>query len=48
MPAGCQGRQSEDGFPIPFTMAFQPLVDTRANRAFGHEALVRGGALRRH
>lgn len=42
MPTGCQGCQSDNGFPIPFTMAFQPLVDTRANTVFGHEALVRG------
>lgn len=38
----CQGCQRDNGFPIPFSMAFQPIVDTRACAIFGHEALVRG------
>lgn len=29
-------------FPFDFTMAFQPIVDLRANRIWGYEALVRG------
>lgn len=42
MQKGCQGCQREDGFPLPFTMAFQPIVDSRNRTIFGHEALVRG------
>lgn len=42
MQRGCQGCQREGGFQLPFSMAFQPIVDTRAGRVFGHEALVRG------
>jgi EAL domain-containing protein (putative c-di-GMP-specific phosphodiesterase class I) len=42
MPAGCEGCQSGADFELPFSMAFQPIVDTRAGRIFGHEALVRG------
>lgn len=42
MPTSCQACQCEDGFPVPFSMAFQPLIDTRSGRIFGHEALVRG------
>lgn len=38
----CQSCQRDNGFPIPFSMAFQPIVDTRACSIFGHEALVRG------
>ena len=44
MPNGCQGCQRDNGFPIAFSMAFQPIVDTRAHAVFGHEALVRGVA----
>lgn len=29
-------------FPIPFTMAFQPIVDMQEKRIYGYEALVRG------
>ena len=39
---GCHACQSDDGFPTPFSMAFQPLIDIRDHRIFGHEALVRG------
>ncbi|WP_370677250.1 EAL domain-containing protein [Pleomorphomonas sp. PLEO] len=42
MSNGCAGCQRGEGFPIAFSMAFQPIVDTRAGRVFGHEALVRG------
>ncbi len=42
MHNGCQACQLENGFPVPFSMAFQPIVDTRAASIFGHEALVRG------
>ncbi len=42
MQKGCQGCRLEGGFALPFSMAFQPIVDTHAGRIFGHEALVRG------
>jgi len=29
-------------FPVPITMAFQPIVDARSGRVFAQEALVRG------
>lgn len=33
---------AERAFPVPITMAFQPIVDIQTGRAFAHEALVRG------
>ncbi|RYD94865.1 MAG: EAL domain-containing protein, partial [Sphingomonadales bacterium] len=44
MPAQgtCDGCRNGDDFPIPFTMAFQPIVDISANAIWGYEALVRG------
>lgn len=42
MQRGCQGCEREDGFPMPFSMAFQPIVDARGRHIYGHEALVRG------
>lgn len=42
MGGGCQACQGGKAFPVAFSMAFQPIVDTRAGRIFGHEALVRG------
>ena len=44
MQTGCQGCRRDSGFPLAFSMAFQPIVDTRAGTIFGHEALVRGTA----
>lgn len=38
---GCGGLCGEE-FPIPFSMAFQPIVDTASGRVFAYEALVRG------
>jgi len=32
----------DSGFPVPFTMAFQPIIDATNGRVFAHEALVRG------
>ncbi len=29
-------------FPVPITMAFQPIIDTHTGKVFAHEALVRG------
>lgn len=42
--AGCQGCRNADAnaFDIPFTMAFQPIVDLSRGRIWGYEALVRG------
>ena len=39
--AGCRNADA-NSFEIPFTMAFQPIVDVSANRVWGYEALVRG------
>jgi len=43
---GCGGCRNADAtaFEIPFTMAFQPIVDLETNTVWGHEALVRGVA----
>ncbi len=42
MSAGCQGCRNSVGFALPFSMAFQPIVDLRSGATFAHEALVRG------
>jgi len=42
MSTGCEGCQSGEKFELPFSIAFQPIVDIRSRRTFGHEALVRG------
>lgn len=41
---GCQGCRNADAntFDIPFTMAFQPILDLAQDRIWGYEALVRG------
>lgn len=41
---GCAGCRNTDpsAFDIPFTMAFQPIVDLGNNTIWGYEALVRG------
>ncbi len=41
---GCGGCKDTDAttFDIPFTMAFQPIVDLSRGRIWGYEALVRG------
>lgn len=41
--AGCRNA-SAHSFAIPFTMAFQPIVDVARRRIWGYEALVRGEA----
>lgn len=38
----CQGCTNGAGFGSSFTMAFQPIMDTRRGAVFAHEALVRG------
>src|SRR4051812_4257890 len=42
MATGCEGCRDGAGFELPFTMAFQPIVDVQDRRIFAHEALVRG------
>lgn len=42
MPTTCQGCKDGAAFGLPFTMAFQPIVDIVNKRVFTHEALVRG------
>ena len=39
--AGCRDANA-NAFDIPFTMAFQPIVDLKLRRIWGHEALIRG------
>ncbi|MCM2441487.1 EAL domain-containing protein [Agrobacterium vitis] len=38
----CAGCRDGATFDAPFSMAFQPIVDTRQGTIFGYEALVRG------
>ena len=38
----CAGCRDGSDFEIPFSMAFQPIVDTSAGKPFAYEALVRG------
>jgi EAL domain-containing protein (putative c-di-GMP-specific phosphodiesterase class I) len=40
--SGCKGCRDGEGFDLPFSMAFQPIVDLVERRVFAHEALVRG------
>ena len=40
----CTGCRDGEGFHIPITMAFQPIVDVPTGEVFAHEALVRGAA----
>lgn len=42
MTIGCEGCRRGESFPLPFSMAFQPIVDIRGRRVFAYEALVRG------
>ncbi|MFD1746868.1 EAL domain-containing protein [Rhizobium helianthi] len=44
MATGCEGCRNGSGFDVPFSMAFQPIVDVRTGDVFAHEALVRGVA----
>ena len=41
---GCDGCRNTDSsnFVIPFTMAFQPIIDVEAGTIWGYESLVRG------
>ena len=38
----CQGCRDGVDLDLDFTMAFQPIVDTRVDRIWGYEALIRG------
>ncbi len=38
----CSGCRDGKAFDLPFTMAFQPIVDIKTGAIFAHEALVRG------
>lgn len=38
----CQGCKNGEEFPVPFSMAFQPIVDVAERRIYSYEALVRG------
>ena len=42
MSVGCEGCREGEGFGVPFSMAFQPIVDIGSGEVFAHEALVRG------
>ncbi len=42
MSIGCQGCRDGNRFPLPFSMAFQPIVDIVSRTTFAHEALARG------
>jgi EAL domain-containing protein (putative c-di-GMP-specific phosphodiesterase class I) len=39
---GCEGCRDGEGFGVPISMAFQPIVDIEKGSVFAHEALVRG------
>jgi EAL domain-containing protein (putative c-di-GMP-specific phosphodiesterase class I) len=38
----CQACRDGEEFPVPFTMAFHPIVDIDRREIWGYEALVRG------
>ncbi len=40
--AKCNGCRNGEGFDVPITMAFQPIVNITDGSVFAHEALVRG------
>ncbi len=43
MATKCKGcHDGAEGFPVPFSMAFQPIFDVSNGKTFAHEALVRG------
>jgi EAL domain-containing protein (putative c-di-GMP-specific phosphodiesterase class I) len=42
MGIGCEGCRQDEAFRLPFSMAFQPIVDIREGHVFAFEALVRG------
>lgn len=42
MASQCKGCRDGGPFELPFSMAFQPIVDMHTGEIFAHEALVRG------
>jgi len=44
MSKSCVECRNGNAFNLPFSMAFQPIVNLRTNSIFAHEALVRGPA----
>jgi EAL domain-containing protein (putative c-di-GMP-specific phosphodiesterase class I) len=42
MTTTCHGCRDGAAFELPFSMAFQPIVDIGTGKVFAHEALVRG------
>lgn len=40
----CAACREGQAFPVPFSMAYQPIVDSENGRVFAYEALVRGPA----
>jgi EAL domain-containing protein (putative c-di-GMP-specific phosphodiesterase class I) len=44
MSKSCVECRNGDAFSLPFSMAFQPIVDLKTNKIFAYEALVRGPA----
>lgn len=42
MAGPCDACRNGDAFTIPFSMAFQPVIDLEARRIVSYEALVRG------
>ncbi len=42
MPVSCDGCRDGNAFDVPFSMAFQPIVDISTGAIYAHEALVRG------
>ncbi|KQT54380.1 diguanylate phosphodiesterase [Aureimonas sp. Leaf454] len=44
MTQGCEGCRSGTELDFNFSMAFQPIYDTAAERVWGYEALIRGTA----
>lgn len=42
MGNSCAGCRDGASFPLPFSMAFQPIFDIGKGKIFAHEALVRG------
>ena len=39
---GCEGCRAGEKFPMPFTMAYQPVVRFSTGTIAAHEALIRG------
>ena len=42
MSKSCVECRNGESFILPFSMAFQPIIDVRTHQVFAHEALVRG------